>query len=115
MHWPISRSAPNNASASTAGGWWNTTFRQLALSSVTRYLHENVIHKVDAVKGARTQLRKTHVDGLFGINGLASIENIIAFNVLSSNFPNQCFTGGFSRHVSYLSLQPKDQRKPGEH
>jgi len=40
--------------------------------------------------GARTHLRKTIVAGLFGDNGLACIDIVVAF-VTSSKFLNQCF------------------------
>ena len=56
--------------------------------------------------GARTQLMKTTVDGLFGNSGLANVDNVIAFSVTPSKFLNQFFS------VRKLSLQPKDQRTP---
>ena len=48
--------------------------------------------------------RKTLVDGLFGDNGLASIEtNVIAIGVMSSKFLNQCFAYALDDNKSYVS------------
>ena len=51
-----------------------------------RHLRDNVTRKLDAVMGARTQARKTIVDGLFGDSGLASADNIIAFDAAVTKF-----------------------------
>jgi len=51
-----------------------------------RHLRDNVTRKLDAVMGARTQARKTIVDGLFGDSGLASADNVIAFDAAVTMF-----------------------------